>query len=175
MTGKTHAIVGANAIWVAPFLGVTGWEVLPLVFVGIVGGLFPDVDAKESEIHDETFNVTKLLMAHKLFGHRRFFHSFLATGLAGWTIGRFVPPVIPAIAPVFALGYLSHLVIDGFNTKGVVYLWPINWSINWVPDFLQSPCGGWMDDLLFVVGAMGLGAFAYAHGTSVLQSVLSLL
>lgn len=30
-----------------------------------------------------------------------------------------------------------------------------------------------MDDLLFVGGAMGLGAFAYAYGASVLQSVLS--
>lgn len=118
MTGKTHAIVGANAIWVLPALGVVGWQVLPLLFVGMIGGLFPDIDAKESELHDETYNLTKLLQAHRIFGHRKFFHSFIATGLGYWAVGRYVPPILPAVAPVFAVGYLSHLIIDGFNTRG---------------------------------------------------------
>jgi membrane-bound metal-dependent hydrolase YbcI (DUF457 family) len=175
MNGRTHALVGANAIWVLPWLGVTDWRIVPLLLVAMVGGLAPDIDAREAEIHDETFNATKLLFINKLFGHRRLFHSFLAAGAWFWLIGRFVPPVLPALGTVFVGGYISHMLVDGLNTKGVCYFYPFDRPIYFLPSFLRSPCGGWADHLCALLATMGLGAFAYAHGLLVWQSVLGIV
>lgn len=173
MSGKTHAIVGMNAIWILPALGLVDWRVFPFLFAGLIGGWLPDIDARESELHDETYNFTKIFFINKIFGHRRFFHSFLANGLFYLILRLTLPPSFYGLAEILAIAYFSHIFIDGFNTKGCTYLYPSNWCINWVPEFMQSPCGGWADDLLFILGAMGLGAFTYEYGGMILGGLLA--
>ncbi len=169
MTGKTHALIGANAIWILPTFGLVGIAAIPLAFVGALAGLLPDIDAKEAEIHDQTYNVTKVFFIHKIFGHRRFFHSILAAVLLFLALQYLLPNTHPALAWIVLTGYLSHMFVDGFNTKGVCYLYPYDRPLYLFPDFLRSRCGGWADDLLFVVGIGGLSIFAYKFYPTMFQ------
>jgi inner membrane protein len=163
MTGKTHFLVGMNAVWALPFLGYLDQWAVPMLLAGGIAGLLPDIDAAEAEIHGGTGSLTKIFFIHKIFGHRKAFHSVLAAfglfALFAWAL----PPWHPGLPWVVALGYASHSFVDGFNTKGVAYCWPWDKFFYLVPSFLRSPVGGWADDLFFVLSVGGISIFLYRY------------
>lgn len=87
-----------------------------------------------------------------LFGkahpHRTFMHSLLALMLLSG--GMFV--MFPVAVPYFAVGFLSHIVLDLFNKKGVQMFYPAK------PKICLGMCSadGGANKFLFAVGNLSL-------------------
>ncbi len=159
MTGKTHALAGANA---------AGWSLLlfpelshsPIwLAVGGLAGLVPDLDASESELQNVSWRIggrhglrlkifkIPALIFHHLFGHRGALHSLLGLIVFTALIALLQAPVELIMA--FGLGYLSHLVTDGLTMGGVPLFWPGRGRVRLSP-FIRIRTGGLVDQALFV-------------------------
>ena len=120
MLAPTHATFGlVFAIVTGTVLGLT---LSPSVAAfACLGALLPDVDTTTSTVSRLAFPLARVL--ERRFGHRTATHSLL--GLAVVLV-----PVVPLGLlnrqwPVaFALGYLSHLLIDSANKAGVPLFYP---------------------------------------------------
>lgn len=129
MTGKTHAACGAATMLALTVLHRSGLPIgaetytpaLGLLTV-VVGSYAPDVDLKNSTLGQ------KLRMISHLFRHRGLTHTLLfpvlltllmmglkAQGMA----------VVPELLLGFNVGWVTHIIADAFNHKGVPILWPI--------------------------------------------------
>lgn len=158
MQWQTHAVVGANAIWLTVLFGADAQAPALLMGIGAFAGLLPDIDATGgksygAKIHYIAGGILKPTL--NVFRHRGFFHSFLAVALAfSCTIplAYFVDPFAPA---VFALGYASHLFIDNFNC-GMEVFYPLKKRVTFVPRFLQFRVGSAGDQLFLLIGILGL-------------------
>lgn len=156
MTGKTHAIVGANAAWIAVLFGSPDSGIF-LALVGAIAGLLPDIDAGTAKIH---FLGGSVLGAFRgIFKHRGFFHSILATLGVFFVSFFFLTQYHPLLPFVATLGYFSHLVIDSLNFTGVPYLFPLPVKFRFLPRFFRSPVRGFTDQILFIAGVLGLLLF----------------
>lgn len=180
MTGKTHAMVGANAVW---FLALTDLAPDPwLIPLGAFTALLPDLDASESMAkHLEVgFGTRRSRVAVKplaplafvlsrLFRHRGWLHSWLAVvvvaGVSVLALGRY-GPAYPLVA---TLGYLSHLAIDALTKSGIDFLLPLRSKVALLPKPFRVRTGGAVDMGLFLVGALTLVLLAMriAHGQAV--------
>ncbi len=165
MSGHTHAAVGANAVWLAALVGRVDPTVGVLLAVGAFAALLPDMDALYSKVQ---FMFGGLLRTFRIQGsglwqHRGLAHSFLAT-LVIFVVSfiwlRQYNPLLPYVA---ALGYLSHLIIDGFNTT-VGYFFPFNRRrVTFWPRKLWTRVGGPIDQVFFFLAMMSLFAFLLAY------------
>lgn len=165
MSGYTHAAVGANAVWIAVFLGVVIDErAIIFVVAGALAALLPDIDARNAKIHSVGGGVLSVFRG--AFAHRGFFHSMLAVGMVFVLSFVFLREHHFLLPYVITLGYASHLFIDGFNFKGVQYFFPFKKMFHVVPKFLASPVRGIADQLFFVVGASGIALFFLLHHQS---------
>ena len=175
MNWRTHAVVGANALWVLPLVHQSlDASILFLLPSAVVGALLPDIDAHGSgaKVHYVAGGVLgafRGLFFGKLLGHRGLFHSLsmaLVLFLIAWS---FTHEQYPSAALVFAIGYITHIIIDGFNT-GVGYLFPF-WLKRFalVPRFFLTPVGGTADTFLFILGLFGIALFFLANAKSFLS------
>ncbi|MBI2426524.1 MAG: metal-dependent hydrolase [Candidatus Kerfeldbacteria bacterium] len=156
MMGKTHAVIGANTVWITTLViaGFSWHPALPLF--GALGGLLPDLDAPESmakhlrvsvgsrrnRLSIEPLALPSLIFS-TLFGHRGVLHSLfgLAVFSAIAIFGvRWLEPRVPFLPPessiLLILGYASHLVADSFTQYGIKYFWPSDRRYHLLPQFL---------------------------------------
>ncbi len=161
MTWQTHAAVGANSAWIAALAGTADERLLLLAGAGAVAALLPDIDATGAKVHFAAGG--SLGMFRGIFRHRHFFHSILATTLLYFVAGFFLRPIHVLLPEVIALGYLSHLLIDGCNMTGVRLFFPATTMISLLPKSLRSRVKGPMDQLLFILGVAGIGLLAFSH------------
>ncbi|MBI2411225.1 MAG: metal-dependent hydrolase [Candidatus Kerfeldbacteria bacterium] len=154
MSGKTHAVVGANAVWVAALVYPLGNEVPVLLAIGALAALLPDIDATSAKIH--YMGSGALGVFRGVFHHRGFFHSFLAISIIAILTQLFLSSYHPALPMVMILGYASHPIIDGFNKPGVEYFFPWRKRIRLLPKWLTTPVNGVVDQLLFIAGVAGI-------------------
>lgn len=159
MKWNTHAVVGANAVWLTVLVGRVDSTALLLMAVGALAGLLPDIDAGGSGAKIHHMGKGSLKMFRGVFEHRGFFHSVLVVFLL-LLISLFIffsfDPLLPLI---ITTGYASHLLIDGFNFKGTRYLFPMRKKFHLVPKLFASPVGGIADTLFFLFGTIGMLAF----------------
>lgn len=80
--------------------------------------------------------------------HRSFMHSFLALFLLSCAIALVWQPVVP----YFAIGFLSHLILDCFNKKKVGLLYPYKKGVC----FGVCKASGIVNRVLFIVGSVVL-------------------
>ncbi len=165
MTWKTHAMVGANALWITALAGKVDITVFAYLPVAIVASLLPDIDAIRAKIHYVAHGVLypfQGIFKGKYFHHRGLMHSLFVTILFGGVVALFSRNTIFALMPlIFMAAYFSHSIIDGFNTS-VGYLYPISMKrFALLPKSLQTPVGGAADTLLFFIGAFGLLMYFY--------------
>lgn len=150
MTWRTHAAIGANAGIIALHLfGDAGIGFA--VALGAFGGLFPDIDAAYSRIHN--FSVLGLFRGSGR-SHRKFFHSLLIVLIFILISFLVFDETLAPLAFAFIFGYASHLLIDGFNYAGVMYFWPWKKKIRLVPKIFQSRVGSIADQGLFIIGCL---------------------
>jgi len=108
-----------------------------LAIAAMMGAILPDIDLPTSKIG-------KKVKIGYLLEHRGFFHSLFAPILFSAIIYMFFRK---EIAIAFFFGYLSHIVLDALNYKGIMPFAPLNrWKIK---GFVKS--GGVIDFVLFVI------------------------
>lgn len=170
MTGKTHAIIGANTVWILVLF--YGFSISPLLLpLAALGSLLPDLDAADSKAkHLEIgygrgkhrLGIKPLFLPSLIINafsrHRGFFHSLLAA---------FLFTLISIVAVQFihtrwitlddtywqalALGYVSHLVADSCTKSGVPYLWPWKKYIGLLPKPLRIKTSGWAEQFVMII------------------------
>ena len=162
MTWRTHIAVGANAIWLTGIFGRIDNSIVILLPVAIVASLLPDIDASSAKIHYAAGGVLGIFKGSfygKYFHHRGLMHSLPVTLLWFILLEIFFYNSTPLLAPVFALSYFSHSLIDGLNT-GVGYLYPfVHKRFALVPKIMRSQVGSPIDTLLMFIGIGGLMIF----------------
>lgn len=166
MTGKTHAAIGANTVWLLTFTSLT---VSPLlVAVGSLAALLPDLDASESTIKHvrvkiagfqiEPFYIPALLFS-TLFKHRGWLHSAVAiivVAVLSWFGFSSYDIVIPF---VITIGYASHLLADACTISGIRFFLPMQTELHLLPKPLRIRTGNIVDQLLFLGGVAGVALF----------------
>lgn len=178
MKGSTHALAGANTVWILTLFGGFSWNPF-LLLAGALGGLLPDLDASESKIkHLEVgWGRGKNRMAIKpfylpswiissLFKHRGVLHSLFALILVGWGsfllflfLSQWVNFLASEFWLVLTLGYASHLATDGLTRYGLPLFWPWQRNIHFLPRFLRIRTGSLIEMIIFVILLLTLGLF----------------
>src|SRR3990170_1188215 len=120
MQAPTHAAFGlVFTILAGTVLGILLTPAVALF--ACLGALLPDIDTPTSLIGKACLPLSRLL--ERRFGHRTLTHSFL--GLALFTLPLLPLGLLDPQWPVaFALGYLSHLLIDCANKSGTPLFYP---------------------------------------------------
>ena len=121
----------------------------PWVFLAIVAfsSILPDIDTKNSWIGKRFKPISWLFSL--LFGHRKIFHSILFA-LFIFIVLYFL--TIGYIAAAFLIGYVVHILVDGFTVNGIKPFYPF--SKFEIKGFLRS--GDLMDNLLFFLIIVGI-------------------
>ena len=127
MNGKTHMIVGVSTVAALcvthPTLNLFGTEIHTWwgLLLSSTGALLPDIDIEGSKMGSKH----KFLSKH--LKHRGITHTLLVPAIVSviiyFALGAI--PVLPDVLFGFLIAYLSHIVADMFNKKGVPILWPI--------------------------------------------------
>ena len=131
-------ILGIAALTAAQFLGYINLE------------HFKEVMLKSNMIHAAVGFV--ILLALSAFGkecpHRGFMHSFLACAAFSWCINK----MMPAFSTYFFIGFLSHLILDFLNKRGLQLFFP------WDKRFCLKLClaDGMVDRMLCFAGGAGI-------------------
>ena len=120
MTYKTHFIGGACAPIILS-------AVMPIENIAVVTGvsafsaLLPDIDIEGSKVHNKAGIVGKGVTS--IFSHRGFIH----TPILYVVLYALMSMVLPqAICLGFLIGTISHLVLDTFNYKGIMWMYPFS-------------------------------------------------
>lgn len=157
MNGRTHAVIGANTVWIPVLLGYQLEYSFLLLLAGTIGGLLPDMDAPKALIH--TVSKGFLETFKRVSHHRGFFHSIfgmLVLGIISFVALQKIHPLMPF---VFIAGYTSHCIIDGLTIGGVRYLFPLKKKQYLLPKQIRVRVGGIFDHILFAVGLFGIVFF----------------
>ena len=119
MTYKTHFIGGVCA-------PIMLSAVMPIENIAVVAGvsafsaLLPDIDIEGSKVHNKAGIVGKGVTS--IFSHRGFIHTPIIYIVLYYLMSMVLPQVI---CLGFLIGTLSHLVLDTFNYKGIMWLYPL--------------------------------------------------
>ncbi len=176
MNATTHAIFGVAAL-AGSFLLVGEEPPLYAYPAAVVAAWLPDVDNPRSRLgnglsrmKNPTLNLLTRPISWALrvasftlfrtVGHRTLTHSLL--GVAIFT--TLVSPTAALSPDLFAAlvaGYVSHLVADALNKRGVPLLWPAGWRFRLLPGGgVRS--GGLAEALVALVVAVAAGYGLYA-------------
>lgn len=120
MRGSTHALAGA-LIGVA-LTGRGSLDVTALATVaGAVGALLPDLDHPRAALSRRVGIVSAPVRL--FFGHRGATHG-LAAVFTAFALSLCLVPDLRLYGLAAALGYASHVALDGLTVQGVPLLWP---------------------------------------------------
>lgn len=146
MTAKTHdaaafaVLITAAVYFPPPNLKIA--TVLTALVANIVGALLPDIDQASNRLWDllPGGNLVGRVLRRVLLSHRTLSHSILGIWgvykLSLWLLPKWLNSSFVEIGIVWAalmIGYLSHLVLDGFTEEGLPLLWPIKWKFGLPP------------------------------------------
>lgn len=154
MRGYTHlafALVAASSIEVLAHRSAVA---LPVAVAGI-SALLPDIDHPESLLGRRIKPVSWLI--NKLFGHRTITHSL------DFAIGLCIVVLLSSnynhLAWMFALGYMSHLLLDSLTKTGLKLSMFQNTTIG----FKLVKTGGIVDTAIFIACLLALSFLVLKH------------
>jgi inner membrane protein len=148
MNSTTHAVFGVAAL-AGSFL-LAGEAPPPYAYpAAVIAAWLPDVDNPRSRLGNglspmksPALNTltrpvswalkTLSFTLHRTIGHRTMTHSLL--GVALFVV--LISPVISLSLDLFValvIGYVSHLIADALNKRGVLLLWPLRRSFRLLP------------------------------------------
>lgn len=117
MRGGTHALAG---VLIGAALTIDTQSLVPIVgaiAAGALGALAPDLDHPQAAL---SRRIGLIGLPFRLVKHRGILHSGVAAAIA--LVGAAL--VVSVYATAAALGYASHLVLDGLTVQGIPLLWP---------------------------------------------------
>lgn len=120
MTYKTHFIGGVCA-------PIMLSSVMPIENIAVVAGvsafsaLLPDIDIEGSKVNNKAGIVGKGVSS--VFSHRGFIHTPILYVVLYALMSMILPQ---AICLGFLIGTMSHLILDTFNYKGIMWLYPFS-------------------------------------------------
>ena len=158
MSGKTHAIIGANAAWItmASQQPIDLWTI-GFVGIGAFAALLPDIEATNAKIHHIGGGIFRPFTG--IFKHRGVTHSLLMIVIIYALTSYFLRHHHSLLPEVITLAYASHPLIDGFNHQGVELFFPWRRRIKLLPKVLRTAVNGPVDQILFAAGACGVFIF----------------
>ena len=174
MNATTHAVFGVAAL--AGYSLLTG-EAPPVYAypAAVISSWLPDADNPRSRLgnglsrmKNPTLNLLTRPISWALraasftlfrtVGHRTLTHSLLGAALFFMLVSPTVA-LSPDLFAALVAGYVSHLVADALNTKGVPLLWPAGWRFRLLPGGVRS--GGMVEVLVALVVAVAAGYWLY--------------
>lgn len=144
MTYKTHL---ATSMCVSIPLLAAANELTALTLGGVaIGCLLPDIDTPGSFLGRRVKPISLLISSFT--EHRRIVHSFVPIVMLVVAAILFKSIFILAIS----LGFLLHLVEDGFSKSGIRWMQPINDKSITVPfEWMRYKTGGWKEHIILGV------------------------
>ncbi|MBI4117786.1 MAG: metal-dependent hydrolase [Parcubacteria group bacterium] len=161
MTGRTHAIIGANAVWLSTLNTIWDEKVFFVVALSAIAGLLPDADANHAKIHGITGGTTKILAM--ILKHRGVLHSWIAIVAVYFTAEYFGARYFENFSLIITAAFASHLFLDSLNPTGIPLLFPIKTKFRLLPKFIAPNTDGPVDWLLFSLGALALVGFFFTQ------------
>ena len=144
MTGKTHASCGfLIGMYFAKDYGVSLDSVV-ILSAAVTGSVVPDICHTKSYIGRRLPIISFIFSI--IFGHRSFTHSLLFLLLNFMILDIIAVPTVFIVS--YAVGILSHLILDMMTKKGVSLFYPLKKRIS-LPIYFKT--GGIVDYLLFFV------------------------
>ena len=135
MNGRTHM---AGGVALACGLNITGAfadspvKLAALIGSSLIGAVILDIDKKNTTIsnrHPVVSFFTRLFTTHRGFTHSLL--SMVITGSLVYIISSaIVPNLKNPVCSGYLLGYLSHLILDMLNPKGVPLFFPCKVKIS---------------------------------------------
>ena len=120
MTYKTHFVGGiCAAALTSTIMPVESLAVVTAV--SAVSALVPDLDIEDSKLGRKAGLVSKGIS--RAFGHRGFFHTPILY-IALYFLMSMVLPMSVCLG--FLIGTMSHLILDSFNYKGIMWMYPFS-------------------------------------------------
>lgn len=175
MNAKTHAVFGVAAL--TGFFVIVG-EAPPLYAypAAVVAAWIPDMDNPRSRLGNglsrmknpilnlltRPISWTLKVISFTLFrtvGHRTLTHSLLGVALFA-ALASYTAVLLPDLFVALVAGYISHLVADALNTRGVLLFWPAGWRFRLLPKGVRS--GGVMELVVALIVAVVTGCGLYA-------------
>jgi inner membrane protein len=174
MNATTHAIFGVAAL-AGSFLLVGEEPPLYAYPAAVVAAWLPDVDNPRSRLGNGlsrmknpilnritrpvswALRVTSFLL-FRTVGHRTLTHSLLGVALFVVLVAP-VATLSPSMLAALVIGYVSHLVADALNKRGVPLLWPVGQSMRLLPHGVRS--GGVAEFAVALVVAAGAACAIY--------------
>lgn len=181
MMGRTHALLGFNALWLLDGAGSLSFALggtAPLMDTGrftlcallaTFGALLPDLDASASLLQSISFAgvrpFTPLGRAlHRSLGHRGFLHSLPALGvlsLLALVMSLLIDGFDWWMVLSLCFGYASHLLGDACTKSGVPLFWNFRATrqrnIHLLPKPLRLTTGSMAEEAVFAaLGALAL-------------------
>lgn len=158
MTGKTHVALGtafmiAMTVKYPQGTEVLGMSVIPAVSLLTIsaGSYGPDIDIKQSHLGKKY----KFLSKH--LKHRGITHTLLVPAvLLAAMIAVQAIPVLPSLIFGFLMGWVTHILADLCNRKGVPLLWPLSSNKIHIATFKT---GTWHEAIFAILWLGGLIAW----------------
>lgn len=121
MIARTHLAFGfLIALLISPLIHVSSiTNKLIFISLTLISSILPDIDQPNSKISRNIPIISQIVSI--LSKHRGIFHSLFIAFLISAAIFFLISPLF-GIA--ILIGYLSHLLIDGFTKTGVNFLHP---------------------------------------------------
>ena len=119
MIWRTHLAFGfLSGLLLMPFINMGN----KYIFFGVVliGAPLPDIDSPNSKISSKIPIIPRLL--NIFTKHRGILHTLLFAFIISGVVWLFVSYIYAA---ALLIGYISHLVIDGFTMAGINFLHPV--------------------------------------------------
>lgn len=146
MIARTHNIFAfASLITVAVFYHPEELNTITLLtslIANSVGSMFPDIDQATNKLWDmlPMGDAVGQFVTKALLPHRSFSHSAIGIFSFGLLFSNLLPLIFNAtyidswmVFVSFIVGYISHLMADGFTEEGLPLLYPIRYKFGFPP------------------------------------------
>ncbi len=168
MMGRTHLLLGINALWLLEVGPLPSPDRFVLAVAGAaLGSLLPDLDARASLLQTIRIGgvaplVLPARLLNHLFGHRGALHSLLALGV----LALLALPLLgiePLLWLGLLLGYASHLIGDACTRHGIPLFFPSRTRVHLLPRPFRLSTGSLAEDALLVLLALGCLTLLLRH------------
>lgn len=136
MKSSTHLVAAGYIAFASyAYLNTSPKETMIILAASAAGSILPDIDKKGSKVSNDNLITGLGSGIIRLFtSHRGFTHTVIGAGLISVlvTIVAGCLPIVVGNRFYYVLGWslftgmISHIILDSFNPKGIMWFWPIS-------------------------------------------------